>query len=197
MLYLTRHIKKRKGDYILKKVYILLSRTPSVPSKLIYFFSRKRYTHSSIAIEPATDKFCSYGRRRLNNVFVAGLIQEDTNGGLFKKFPDSPCELLMLEVSDESYVKIKELIKLHFDNYDKCTYKFSAFLTMPLHTKRELKLKLVCSQFVAKLLHESGACDLPRHPALMHPIDFMSIDNIKSVYVGKIKDLAFKDETKE
>ena len=169
-----------------------------MPSKLIYLFSRKKYTHSSIAIEPATDKFCSYGRRRLNNMFSGGLIREDTQGGLFKKFPHSPCELFVLEINDESYEKIKELIDFYFANYDKCKYKVSALLLfMPLRAKRELGLKLVCSQFVAKLLYESGACKLPQHPALMQPIDFMSITNLRSIYVGEIKDLHFKNEPKE
>ena len=117
--------------------------------------------------------------------------------GLFKKFPDSPCELFELEINDESYEKIKELIDFHFDNYDKCKYKFSALLTMPLRAKKELKLKLVCSQFVAKLLYESGACELPKPPCLMQPIDFMTIDNIKSVYIGRIKDCKFPDGAKQ
>ena len=181
----------------MKKVYILLSRTPSVPSKLIRLFSRKKYTHSSIAIEPATDKFCSYGRRRLNNVFIGGLVREDTRGGLFKRFPDSPCELFVLEVSDESYEKIKGLIEFHFENYDKCKYKFSALLFMPLRAKKKLGLKLVCSQFVAKLLYESGACELPRHPALMQPVDFISVANVRSIYAGEIKNLSFENEAKE
>ena len=181
----------------MKQVYILLSRTGSIPSKLIHMFSQKKYTHASISLDPTTNKFYSYGRRRLNNVFVAGLIREDIRGGLFKKFPDSPCELLELQISDESYFKIKELIDFHFENYGKCTYKFSAFVTMPLNVKQDLKLKLVCSQFVAKLLSESGACELPKHPALMHPIDFLYIDKIKSVYIGKIKDCHFSDSNEQ
>lgn len=181
----------------MKQVYILLSRTGTFPSKLIYLFTRKKYTHASIALEPATDKFCSYGRRRIHNVLVAGLIREDVHSGLFALFKNGTCELFSLEVDDESYVKLSELVNYHFDNYDKCKYKFSAFMTMPLRVERELDLKLVCSQFVAKLLHESGACTLPKHPALMHPTDFMDIDNIKSIYVGKIKDCHFPDEVKQ
>ena len=181
----------------MKKIYILLSRTGTAPSKLIYLFTRKKYTHASIALEPSTDKFYSYARRRLHNFMVAGFIHEDTQSGVFNLFSEGSCELFSLEVSEESYEKIKELIQLHDDNYDKCTYKFSSFISMPLHIKRKLDFKLACSQFVAKMLYESGACELPKHPSLMHPTDFTHIDKIKSIYVGKIKDCHFPEASEE
>ena len=181
----------------MKQVYILLSRTGSIPSNLIYLFTRKKYTHVSISLEPAEDKFCSYGRRRLHNVLVGGLIRENIHGGLFELFEDCVCELFSIEVEDEAYEKLAQLMKFHFDNYDKCKYKFSAIMAMTLGKEKELKLKLVCSQFVAKLLHDSGACALPKHPSLMHPSDFLSIPNMKSIYVGKIKDCHFPVDIKQ
>ena len=179
----------------MKKVYILLSRTGTFPSKLIYLFTRKKYTHASIALEPAADKFYSYGRRRLHNVFVAGFIHENVHSGVFELFKEGSCELFMLEVPDESYAKIKELVDFHTDNYDKCKYRYSVFMTMPMGIENKLDLKLACSQFVAKMLYESDACKLPKPPSLMHPTDFMSIDNVKSIYSGKIKDFRFPEQS--
>ena len=180
----------------MKQVYILLSRTNSVPSRLIHLCTNKQYTHVSIAIEPKTNKFCSYGRRRMHNVLVGGLVHEDISQGVFALYPNSPCQLFSLEVDDESYIKLKHLLNYYFKHYNKCKYNFKAFITMSLQKKQDLKFKMVCSQFVAKILRDSGACTLPKHPSLMQPSDFMLIDKLQPIYKGKIKDFHFPDEVK-
>ena len=173
----------------MKKVYILLSKTGSLPSRTIHLFTNKKYTHASISLTASPDGFCSYGRRYLHNFLIGGLIHEDVRKGIYKIFDNADCELLEIPVNDESYSKLSSLVDMHFDNYTKCRYKFSAIIPMLLGIKQELKFKMTCSQFVAKLLFESNSCKLPRHPSLMLPVDFLSIENISSIYTGKIKDI--------
>ena len=175
----------------LKEIYILLSRTGTFPSKAIYFFTKRKYTHASIATEPQTDKFYSYARRRLYNFLIAGLTAEDVHTGVFGRFAEGECALFSLEVSDEHFEKIKKLSEHYWANYDKCKYKFSAIIPMWLGIKHKLKYKMTCSQFVASLLHDSGAVALPRPPSLMHPSDFLNIPGMKMIYSGKIKNCHF------
>ena len=177
----------------MKQVYILLSRTGTVPSKAIHLFTRKKYTHASISILPAVDKFYSYGRRRLHNIFVGGFISEDINNGVFARFSEGDCELFALDISNESYHKIEKLLTFYIDNYDKCTYNFKAIVPMYIGIEQKLKLKMTCSQFVATLLDFSGACVLPRHRSLMHPVDFLKIKEMRSIYKGKIKNCHFPE----
>ena len=175
----------------MKQVYILLSKTGTVPSKAIHLFTRKKYTHSSISILPTVDSFYSYGRRRLHNIFVGGFINEDINNGVFARFSEGECELFSLDVSDESYYKIEKLIKFYIENYDKCKYNFKAIVPMYIGIQQKLKFKMTCSQFVATLLELSGACELPRHRSLMQPVDFLKIKGLQSIYKGKIKNCHF------
>lgn len=190
---LTLALTKKERSDILKQVYILLSRTGSVPSKAIQLFTRKKYTHSSISVLPYLDGFYSYGRRRLHNFLVGGFVSEDINNGVFAKYSEGECELFSLDVSDESYFKIKKLIEFYIENYDKCKYNFRAIVPMCIGIKQKLKFKMTCSQFVATLLELSGACALPRHPSLMQPVDFLKIKGIHSIYKGKIKNCHFPD----
>ena len=178
----------------MKKVYILLSRSGSFPSRLIHALTGKKYTHASISLEPNDDKFYSYGRRRLNNFLVGGLIRESLCDGIFKRFPKGDAALFSLEVSDGSYNKIKELITYYFENYKLCTYNFGAIIPMWLGKKQELKFKMTCSQFVATLLHESQACALPKHPSIMQPVDFLSISELVPIYIGDIAGCHFKKD---
>ncbi len=175
----------------MKQIYILLSRTGTVPSKMIYFFTRKHFTHASISLLPQTDSFYSYARRRLHNYLIAGLVREDVHTEVFKMFENGECALYSLEVSEESYDKMSELIDYYWNSYDKCTYKFSAIIPMWLGIKQKLKYKMTCSQFVATLIDKSNAYKLPKHPSLMHPTDFLQINEMKLLYRGKIKDCHF------
>ena len=177
----------------MKQVYILLSKTGSVPSKAIQLFTRKKYTHSSISISQSLDSFYSYGRRHLHNILVGGLVNEDINNGTFARFAEGDCELFALDVSDESYYKIQKLIEFYIENYDKCKYNFRAIVPMYIGIEQNLKFKMTCSQFVATLLELSGACALPRHRSLMQPVDFLKIKTLRSIYKGKIKDCRFPD----
>ena len=118
MVQLILSIHKSKGRYYLKKIYILLSRSGSFPSRLIHALTGKKYTHASISLEPNDDKFYSYGRRRSNNFLVGGLIRESLSDGIFKRFSKGTAALFSLEVSAESYDKIKELIDYYFENYN-------------------------------------------------------------------------------
>ena len=92
----------------MKQVYILLSRTGTVPSKIIHFFTRKHFTHAAISLLPQTDSFYSYARRRLHNCLIAGLVRENVHTEVYKMFENGECALYSLEVSDESYQKISE-----------------------------------------------------------------------------------------
>ena len=175
----------------MKQVYILLSRTGTVPSKIIHFFTRKHFTHAAISLLPQTDSFYSYARRRLHNCLIAGLVRENVHTEVYKMFENGECALYSLEVSDESYQKISELIEDHWSKYDECKYKFSAILPMWFGIKQNLKYKMTCSQFVASLLHRSNACVLPNHPSLVHPNDFLQIEGLTLLYRGKIKDCHF------
>ena len=108
----------------MKQVYVLVSKTATVTSKLVHTFTHGTYTPASLAITPETDKFYSYARRRLYNFLVGGIINEDIHTFVFARFPDCNCALFEIDVSDEDYDRIKAQIDLCLDNYDKATYSF-------------------------------------------------------------------------
>jgi inositol transport system substrate-binding protein len=45
-----------------------------------------------------------------------------------------------------------------------------------------------CSQFVARLLRDSGIADLPKSPSLMHPADFLGMEDFETVWDGGMAD---------
>ena len=175
----------------MKQVYILLSKTGTVPSRLIHGMTRGTFTHASIALTPETDRFYSYARRTLKNPLKAGLIVEDIHTFVFAQYPDAPCALYTIEISDEAYEKIQNRVRYFFDNYHRAKYSFMGAIAMRFGIRVRREFRLVCSQFVALMLQESQEITLPKDPYLMLPSDFMNIGNIRKIYSGTLKNCSF------
>lgn len=178
----------------MKKIYILLSKTGTIPSRMIHLFKGGKFTHASLSIEPRTDRFFSYARRKLHNTFIAGFIIENIHKGVFSRYPNCKCRLYSLDVNDEAYEIMEKKIAFFMEHYEKATYNFSGFFTMIFGKSAKRQLKHTCAQFVATLLESSNAAKLPKSPQSMLPNDFMNIENIELIYEGIIDQCAIPDE---
>ena len=172
----------------MKKIYILLTRTGTVPARVIHAVKGGTFTHTSLSLIPSTDNFYSYARRKINNPLRAGLIVENIHTEVFAMYPNCHSAVYSLCVSDKAYEEMKKEITFFFDNYKKAKYSFIGLLAMAFGIKIKRKLKLTCSQFVAIILNSSGEIKLPKDPYLMLPDDFLKIDGVDLVYDGILKD---------
>ena len=175
----------------MKKVYVVLSRTDTGPSRFIRFATKDDFTHSSIAVIPCRHKRYSFARRKLHNFLVAGFIHEDVDKFVFAMFPEAPCAVYEIKVSDEGYRRIVERLIACNKKYKKYKYSFVGALTTQMGVKRDLKYRYTCAQFVASLLESSGDVTLPKHPSLMKPMDMVNIPEAKPVYFGSLKNIDF------
>ena len=86
----------------MKTIYILLTRSGTLLSNLVYRLTGARYTHASLAFDE--DLSCLYSSTRKNGytMFPAGPSREYLDRGVFRLRPDVPCALYALEVSEEA-----------------------------------------------------------------------------------------------
>ena len=176
----------------MKQIYILLARTGTLPSRFIHTFTKGTFTHTSLALTPETDRFYSYARRTLHNPLNAGIIVEDIHDFVFAKYPNSHCALYTLEVSDKAYEKMKACIELHLKNYKKARYNFLGAIPLRMGIRIQRQYKLVCSQFVARVLASAEEIELPKDPYLMLPNDFPNIPDIQKIYEGRLSHCHFR-----
>ncbi len=172
----------------MNKIYLLLSRTNTLPSRAIHSILGGRFTHVSIALRPTTNEFYSFARKDLNNPLNAGFIIENVHTHVFGKYPDCLCSVYALDVSDEAYEKASKIIARFVDKKDEFNYNFLGLLPAKLGFKLHRKYHFTCSQFVASVLAASHAVDLPKDASLMMPNDFLKLRGIKELYSGRIAD---------
>lgn len=82
----------------MKTIYILLTRSGTLLSNLVYRLTGARYTHASLAFDE--DLSCLYSSTRKNGytMFPAGPSREYLDRGVFRLRPEAPCALYALEV---------------------------------------------------------------------------------------------------
>ena len=172
----------------MKKIYILLTKTGTVPARVIHAVKGGTFTHTSLSLVPSTDKFYSYARRDIKNPFNAGFIVENIHTHIFALYPNCHSAVYTLTISDKAYEIMQEKITFFLNNYKKATYNFMGLLAMAFGIKMKRKMKFTCSQFVSIILNSSGEIKLPKDPYLMLPDDFMKIEGIELIYDGLLKD---------
>ena len=169
----------------MSKIYILLSATGTLFAKTIRVYTRVPYSHVSISLDEHCDKLYSFARTYTNNPFIGSFQHEHKNEKVFGKFPNIPCELFEITVSDEQYKKIKKII----NSMEGKKYNKLGLLCRLLKIPYDRKNKYFCSEFVAYTLKESGVYTFNKPLNFVDPIDFRYIPIAKKIYSGNLHDL--------
>ena len=172
----------------MKKIYILLSLTGTMPANIINKIKGGRFAHVSLSLTPSTDMFYSFARRKAHNTLVAGFVTENIHTGVFSKYPECDCVLYTLDITDKAYEIISDGITDFMKNYKRAKYNIVGMFALAFGIRIKRKYRLTCSQFVALMLHRTGEIKLPKDPFLMLPNDFMDIKELRLIYEGPLKD---------
>ncbi len=169
-------------------VYILLTRSGTLFSRLIHLATQDDYTHASIGLDGPDGPFFSFARKHPRFALPAGLVEERVTA------PRRcvPCCLYALSVSDQTYCQLRALLR---DMYEqRASYHYSLFgvLACFFHIALPRRHHYFCSQFVADLLERCHALELPKPPTLVRPADFCTFQELTTVHRGLLGGMVSK-----
>lgn len=170
----------------MKKIYVVLTYTGTWLSKLIKIVTRHEFTHVSISLDETLQAMFSFGRKKVNNPIVGGFVKERINQGIYKKFKDTESEIYEVEISDEGYEHIENIIQHMLKHKEKYNFNIIGLILAGLHKKIEFRYSFYCAEFVKYIL-ENGKIDLSYLPNTIRPIDFQNLRSSKVIYKGKLK----------
>lgn len=168
-----------------KKVYIVLTYTGTILSKIIKFYTKEEYSHVSLSLDKRLNKMYSFGRLNPYNPFIGGFVHEGIDIGTFKRFKKTKTEIYEIEVTNEQYNKIRLEIK-NFKNNRK-NYKFNTMglFLAGVNYKYKRNNKFYCAEFVSYLIDEANLeINLPN---VVKPMDFKKYNNLNLLYKGILK----------
>lgn len=168
-----------------RKIYIVLTYTGTVLSKIIKIYTKAEYCHVSLSLDKRLNKMYSFGRLNPYNPFIGGFVHEGINKGTFKRFKNTRTEIYSIEVTNIQYDKIKKEIKRI--NNDKNSYKFNTvgLFLAGINYKYTKYKSFYCAEFV-KYLIDSANIDIDL-PNPIKPIDFKNNIHLNLLYKGILK----------
>lgn len=170
----------------MKKIYIVLTYTGTMLSKLIKLYTKDEFAHVSIATDLKLENMYSFGRLHPYNPLFGGFVHEGIHIGTFKRFKNTKTNIYSLEVNDEQFNKINNIIK-DIKSKENC-YKFNTFglFAVGLGKRIYKKNSFYCAEFVKYTLEKSGI--KTNLPNIIRPDNFKDLENIKLMYRGKLKE---------
>ena len=170
-----------------KYIYVMLSRTHTIPARLIRLYSGNPYSHTSIALDPELSDMYSFARKGIWNPLNSGFIREDINSGVLGRDKNAYCSIYAVPVTDEQYDLVKDVIEHFKNNTDQYGYNFLGLFAAMLELNIEDGKHFMCSQFVNYVFDKSGM-SLFDDKDLVKPYDFHIKLKNHRIYRGKLTD---------
>lgn len=176
----------------MKKIYIILTHTGTFLSKIIKCYTGDEFSHVSIALDSKLEKMYSFGRINPYNPFYGGFVHEGVNIGTFKRFSKTRARIYSLEITDEQYEKITEIIILIRKLKNQYRFNIWGLFAVAFNIKIRPKKSFYCAEFVKYLFDEA---DIKTSlPELVRPENFKQIHDLEQEYDGLLKLYEIKSE---
>ncbi len=172
-----------------KKLYILISNTGSFPSRFLHFFTKDKYTHSSIAFDRELNEMYSFGRKHPYMAFWGGFIKEHYSIGTFKRFFNrTKIAVIELIILADTYSQIQSQLRGMYEMKDKYKYDFAGVFMAYFGKVRKKKNYYYCSNFVQEILSHHGVGLEMEKSGVVKPIHFLGLKDAKIIYEGTLKE---------
>ncbi len=170
----------------MQKIYITLTHTGTLLSNAIKLYTKKDYSHVSLAFDEELEDMYSFGRLYTYNAFIGGFIKESLTTGTYKRFKNTEASVYELEVTDKQYVEIKRFAHDLYKKRKEYKFNFIGVFCVMFNKKVQREHAMYCAEFVKKALEE-GSIDVNYLPEIIKPEDFKKLKNIKLIYKGKLR----------
>jgi len=105
-------------------VYVVLTRTNTVISRLIQLFKKDEFTHAAISLDRDLANMYSFGRKYTFNPFIGVFKHENLNKGTYKYCKVLPGAVIELEVTKQQYQRAKALLQCFISNAGRYKYNY-------------------------------------------------------------------------
>lgn len=166
-----------------QKIYILLTDTGTLFTRLIKLYTKKPYNHASISLDPELKEVYSFGRKTAKNPFIGGFVRENTRGELFIS---SRCTVISCSVTDEQHHRLKAFINKIESNKHDYAYNLLGLFAIVFNKQLSRDNAFFCSQFVATVLQGCDIVQLSKPPSLVMPHELMELENADVVFQGSM-----------
>ena len=187
---LMKHTHTSTSD---KQLYIVISQTGTVLSRILKYITGAEYNHASISLSKDLEKMYSFGRRHPYNPFWGGFVIESPRTGTFKRFSDTRALVLSVPVSEEQHAELRNMLEDMWKRRKKYRYNFFGLCLAYFHIAWKRENYYYCSEFVGELLIKVRIDGVEcLHSSIIQPIHFLRLPHTQ-LYCGKLREYVWQD----
>lgn len=175
-------------------LYVVLTRTNTIISRLIQLIKNDRYTHAAISLDKKLNSMYSFSRKHIHNPFIGIFQQEYIHKGVYGFHKKLPGIIMEVEVTREQYEKAKGLIDQFVCNSSRYKYNYVGLFFGIFNKSSCSSHRFLCSEFVYYVLKECDIVNLDVPRSLVRPQNLLGLDcnvifegNLKKIKAGKSK----------
>ncbi len=172
-------------------IYIVISQTGTLLSRLLKFVTKAEYNHASISLVPDLATMYSFGRKNPYNPFWAGFVTESARFGTFKRFSKTRVVVLDIAVSEDQYQSIQRRINTMMVLKQHYHYNYLGLWLAGLRICYRKKRCFYCSEFVKDILEKQDIHGVRQLDSIVQPIHFLSLPTAQQIYAGLLRDYRF------
>ncbi|MBQ6848216.1 MAG: hypothetical protein IJO62_04830 [Clostridia bacterium] len=184
-----------ESELTLKPIYIVISQTGTILSRILKLITHKEYNHVSLSLADDLHLMYSFGRKNPYCVFPAGFVTESASFGTFKRFSNTKVIVLKTFITQNKYDELYSFINYMVSNPTLYRYNYLGLYFAALKICHRAENRYYCSEFVRDILIKydvKGADDLEK---IVHPMSFVSLPDTERIFMGKLKDFNKKTLT--
>lgn len=174
----------------MKNIYVVVSQTGSIISKIIRLVTGDRYTHVSISLEDDLSVMYSFGRKYTNIPFPGGFVREQRSCGALKKFRRAEIVVLSLSVADEQYEAINEYIVQMYARRKELHYNYTGLFLAKRGIHFHKENAYYCSEFVKELLEKFSLIEEGEFGEVARPVELLNLRKGTVIYRGRLCEFA-------
>lgn len=169
----------------MKKIYFVLTHTGTILSKIIKNYTKDEFSHVSISLDKELNKMYSFGRTNPYNPFWGGFVHEYINKGTFKRFYKTKTRIYSLEITDEQYTDLENIIYKMEANKEKYKFNILGLFAAGFQKKIGIENSFYCAEFIKYVISKANI--ETNLPEIVKPEHFKNIENLKEIYSGLLK----------
>lgn len=173
-----------------KKIYIIVSQSGTMPSRVLKRITGAEYNHVSLSLRADLRRMYSFARRYKYYPFWSGFVAESPSGGVFGRFPETKIKVLELEVTDEQYDALSATMEAMFRDRKRYHYDYLGVGLAYFRIHRRSEHNYYCSEFVKAMLQRHGIRAAEALPRVVQPIHFLDLPGARLVYSGVLREYA-------
>ncbi len=169
------------------KIYLVISQTGTILSRIVKTVTGDRYNHVSIALDDRLENMYSFGRINPYNPVHGGFVRESRDSGTFRRFTDTECMVIEVSIETEKYRKITEELRRMYIMKDRYHYNYAGLVMAMFGKKRAKENCYYCSEFVYSILKKYGIDIEGGEKAVIKPINLAGVKGGRKIYEGRLQ----------